>query len=210
MQRLHWKERLLDTIQHRIHEVPVPIAQINFHEDVNFFPVRARGVFLHEHSFYLLAINANGEGGYDLLTPLKLEAGSYVLVNRGWIPYRLKPQKEEELSSKGITLPTGLLDLDGVLRLPEHYWIQSDNSLATNDWYWVDLKAMALQAGIDQFFPYILDLKSSHQEDVYPKVEPLNIDIPNNHLGYALIWFSLALALFVIYVLSSCRKDAED
>ena len=42
-----------------------------------------------------------------------------------------------------------------------------------------------------------------------PRVEPVSIDLPNDHLGYAITWYSLALVLVVIYVLFSTTRSGS-
>ena len=51
VERLHWKEGLLATIDQRIHSTPRPLGEIErlFAEkhDVEYWPVTAKGTFLH-------------------------------------------------------------------------------------------------------------------------------------------------------------------
>ena len=39
-----------------------------------------------------------------------------------------------------------------------------------------------------------------------PKAQPVTIDLPNDHLGYAITWYGLAVVLLVIYIMSSLSK----
>ncbi len=39
-----------------------------------------------------------------------------------------------------------------------------------------------------------------------PRPAPLPLDIPNNHLGYAITWFGLAAALAGVYLAMLFRK----
>ena len=39
-----------------------------------------------------------------------------------------------------------------------------------------------------------------------PRPAPLPLDIPNNHLGYAITWFGLAAALAGVYLAMLLRK----
>ncbi len=48
--------------------------------------VRARGTYDGAHQFLLENLSHDGQPGYEVLTPLQLEGGRTVLVNRGWLP----------------------------------------------------------------------------------------------------------------------------
>lgn len=202
VQRLHWKQNLLATIDARIHEAPVDIASITDTASANYRHASASGVFQNEHIFYLSAISQKGEGGYDILTPLALADGRFLLVNRGWIPYDRKPDR--------FFRPSSLVTVSGILRLPEHFWFQPQNDPAHNSWYSMDLLAMAKAANIPAFLPYVLEADDTSNPQDYPVGGQTRVTMPNNHFVYALTWYGMALALLVIYGVSSFRKDAAN
>ena len=49
--------------------------------------VRVRGEWMADRQFLLDNRTRDGRAGYEVLTPLQLEDGREVLVNRGWIPF---------------------------------------------------------------------------------------------------------------------------
>jgi surfeit locus 1 family protein len=51
-----------------------------------FTRVRLRGRFDGAHQFLLDNISDGGRAGYEVLTPLLLDDGGAVLVDRGWVP----------------------------------------------------------------------------------------------------------------------------
>ena len=46
----------------------------------------------------------------------------------------------------------------------------------------------------------ILNNNISKQNEIYPKSKQVGANISNNHLKYALTWFSLAVSIFLIYL----------
>jgi surfeit locus 1 family protein len=79
-----------------------------------------------------------------------------------------------------------------------------DNELAENRWFWRDLGAMSksmFPAGAPDIAPFILEAERSDIPGGWPLGGQTRLDLPNNHLQYALTWFLLALCLVVIYVI---------
>jgi surfeit locus 1 family protein len=94
-QRLESKERLIAEIEVRAHATPQPLPAAEewpkFRpEDYEYRHVAARGKF--EHDKEALVFRAGREPGYHMLTPLRLNSGGYVLVNRGFVPVECKEQ----------------------------------------------------------------------------------------------------------------------
>jgi surfeit locus 1 family protein len=146
-----------------------------------------------------------GKGGYHVLTPLRLEDGSYLLVDRGWIPYERKQQ------DKGFFRPEGNVDAHGILRVPTSAsWMMPRNDPAGGDWYSLDLKAMAEADKLPAFLPYVLEADTTANEGGYPVGGQTRLNLPNDHFSYAVTWYGFAVILLIIYGLSSYRKNTED
>lgn len=201
VQRLQWKTELLATIEARSQEEPIDVSEIKDINQVDYRPAQASGLFQYDREFYLHAISLEGEGGYHVLTPLQLENGKYLLVDRGWVPFD-KKLPATRLDGQLI----GSVLVKGILRIPRSYWMQPANSSSKNDWYSIDLTAMAKMADIPEFMPFVLDADSTKNAGGYPLGGQTRKVLPNNHLSYAITWYGLALALLVIYGISSYRK----
>jgi|GEM_PF-17916 surfeit locus 1 family protein len=223
IQRLHWKENLIHEIQARMQEPQIDVGlSIIPPEDIpnmDYHPGRASGVLQNNHALYLNATSVGtGEGGYDLLTPLLLDGGRYLLVNRGWVPYSAKEQKPGERDqatgvgdqSNFVYKPDGLIEITGILRLPptEKPWGRPANNVGKNEWFWVDQPAMAEAADVKEFMPYILQADDAPHDGAWPVGGQTRMDLPNHHLSYAITWFWLAFCLPFIYFLSNWRRDA--
>ena len=60
---------------------------------------------------------------------------------------------------------------------------------AANIWFARDLAAMAEALGSEP----VMIIAESHDRGEWPKPRRLGVNLPNDHLQYALTWFSLAL-----------------
>jgi len=201
VKRLHWKEHILTTIHERLNSPPIDLDVALKDPNADYQPTYVSGLFQHDQEFYLNAISLKGEGGYSVLTPLQLEDGRLLLVNRGWVPYdKRDPHTRPDRQSWGP------VTIKGLLRHPQHIWLQTANIPKKNIWYSIDLDAMARQAGVPRFLPYVLDADATPNDGGYPIGGQTRVDLPNNHLVYALIWYGLAFSLGVLYILDACRK----
>src|SRR5690606_4376665 len=114
LQRLQWKLDLIERVDRRVHAAPVPAPgperwpQMTAESD-EYRRVRVNGDFLHERSARVHAVTALGSG-YWLLTPLRREDGSVVLINRGFIPPDTQAGQAEGAGPVNVT---------GLLRMSE-------------------------------------------------------------------------------------------
>lgn len=200
VQRLHWKENLLATIHQRTHLAPVDLDVALKDGAIDYRPVVVSGVFKHEHEFYVMAVSQEGRGGYHVLTPLQLNDGRDLLVDRGWVPY---DKKDPKTRFDGQIFDP--VTLSGLLRIPQRSWLQPPNDPIQNIWYSVDLSAMAHQVNMPDFVPYVLYADAIQNPGGYPIGGQTRIELPNNHFVYALTWYGLALALGVIYLIQARR-----
>ncbi len=112
VERLQWKEALIASTQERIHEPPLPLAEMEkiYREKgtVEYLPVTVSGTFMHQGERHFLA-TYEGKPGFNVYTPLMLEDGRFVLVNRGFVPYEKKdPQTRLDGQLDGPVTITGL------------------------------------------------------------------------------------------------------
>ncbi|MGH6760459.1 MAG: SURF1 family protein [Phyllobacterium sp.] len=198
VQRLHWKEGLLATIEQRTHQPPESLARIEalFAEkaEVDYWPVTVSGEFLHDRESYFFATH-RGMSGYYVYTPLQLQDGREILINRGFVPYDLK---DPALRAKGQV--TGTVTLTGLARNPVFEKPSSlvpDNEPGKNLYYWKDWSSMASKASVDRerVLPFFIDADATANPGGLPAGGVTIIDLTNNHLQYAVTWYGLAAAL---------------
>lgn len=210
VQRLAWKSDLLSRIEDRVGGEPAALPADLEAADADawdYRPVTLTGRYLHEQELHLVARTRDGETGVHVVTPFVRSDGAEVLINRGWVPI---DHRSPDARPDG--LPDGEVTLTAIGRLPEDQaWMQPDNDPARNDWFWPDLQAMADEAGIGDPGPLIFEAVESPAmpEGVYPIAGQTRIDIPNNHLEYALTWYSLALTMIGVYVAMFLRREPD-
>ncbi|WP_149739658.1 SURF1 family protein [Rhizobium sp. RU20A] len=209
VERLVWKEALLATIAERRAAPPAPLADIEAAaaagQDIDYRTVTATGTFEHGRERHFLA-TWNGESGFYVFTPLTLADGRSLFINRGFVPYdRKDPAKRSEGQVAGPVTVTGLarppLAAKPSLLVP-------DNDAAKNVFYWKDLAAMTTSAGLDpaRTLPLFVDADATPNPGGLPIGGVTQVDLPNNHLQYAVTWYGLALALAGVVLVAWVRR----
>jgi surfeit locus 1 family protein len=213
VERLAWKENLLAEIGARIHAAPRPLPARSewptlAPERVEYLHVTATGTFEHEHEAYLFRA-AGGTGaagsqpGYQVLTPLRLTDGAHVIINRGFVPL-----DRRDPATRMAGQVTGPVTLTGLLRMPEarNPFTPPDDP-ARNIWFTRDPAALGKNFGLQENAPFSIDADAAMTP---PGGLPVGgatvLDVPNNHLSYAVTWYGLALSLLAIFALFARRR----
>lgn len=199
LERLEWKTNLIAERRAAVQSAPVPVPKtLEEASHLEFHPVVAEGVFVNDKEIYLGAASpAGGQPGFQVLTPLRLADGRIVFVNRGFIRSELKnPEKRSAGQLAGPVRVTGLL------RRPKGRpgWLVPDNRPDLNYWFWVDLPAMEAATGLSNVAPFYIDADATPNSGGWPKGGVTPIDLPNDHLQYAITWFALAAAAVTVYL----------
>jgi surfeit locus 1 family protein len=203
MERRAWKEGLLADIAAGLARPPAALpAAIPHPEAWAWRPVSVDGVWDHRHEMHLLGRTLDGRAGLHIVTPLlRSDGGPAVIVDRGWAPD----------ADAAIDRPSGPVHLEGIARLPGPQGaFQPGNDAATNQWFWIDLPAMADAAGLSAAAPVVVDAAAGPDVGVYPVGGQSRIDLPNDHLQYAITWYAFAAILIAIFLLDRRRTRRTD
>ena len=192
LQRRAWKLDLIERVEQRVHAAPVAAPERARWPEVaaatdEYRHVRLAGRYLHAQATRVQAATVLGAGHW-LLTPLQQADGSVVLVNRGFVP----PGWRAPAAAEGdAVVVTGLLRLSepggGFLRR---------NDPAADRWTSRDVAGIARVRGLGEVAPYFVDADAGAAPvpDGGGPVGGLTVvRFANNHLVYALTWFTLAL-----------------
>ena len=194
LERLSWKNELLADIQARLSDDAVTLSDLGAAAVTswNYRRVRATGKLLHEQSVILLARTYKKQAGAHILTPLVLDDQRVILVDRGWVP------QGYELPNVSAEYP---VSIEGIIRAPQNPgWFTPDNDPASGQWYWIDLVTLSLEAGV-AFSPVIIEAGLGLDPSALPIGGQTRINLPNDHLQYAMTWFGLAIVLLVSFVI---------
>jgi surfeit locus 1 family protein len=207
IKRLLWKEGLIAERAAAVAAPPIPAPRsAAVTPDMEFRHITDEGVFLNDKEIFLGATSRDLQSGYQVLTPLKEPDDRIVFVNRGFIPGALKDRAKRQAGE-----PKGPVRVVGLLRLPPDgrpNWFLPDNRPDLNYWFWVDLPAMAKADKLGHVASFYIDADATPNPGGWPKGGVTRLALPNNHLQYVITWFSLAVAMIVIYVLFH-RRSAE-
>lgn len=201
LQRLEWKETLIERLETRLAERPVPLpGQMAQPDEWEFRPVLFRGRPLTGYHFPVFRTGPRGGPGYAIYRPFVQAGGTAVFVNTGWISQRAYRAE----GPPPVPQPQGAFT--AIIRMPAGKGLFTpDNRPGENLWYWADLTAMAGAAGLERWMPVTLWLVPEGARPGEPGF-PVRVDLPNNHLQYAITWFSLAFFLAVIFILFAYRQ----
>ncbi len=209
VQRLAWKQDLLATIDARLAAPAVPIGQIEAGiaggGDIRYAPVTVTGRFDHARERHFFA-TYRAASGYFVFTPLVMDDGRQVLVNRGFVPFDRKAPDSRLQGQVGGTVTVVGLARQRLDAKPS--FIVPDNDLAANIFYWKDWSAMVSSAGLDPaaVLPFFIDADDTPNPGGWPVGGVTRIDLPDNHLQYAVTWYGLAVTLVLVVAAFTWRR----
>jgi surfeit locus 1 family protein len=201
MDRREWKRGILDRIAVNQAAPPMTVDELVKGDPLRreYGRVRVTGKFLHDKEFYLAARSLKDKVGMQVVTPLRLDDGRIVLFDRGWIP----SEKKDPAGRAAGQVP-GRVELVGIVRRSQvKRQFAPDNDPAKNFWFHVDVPEMRQMAGgtpdpvLDTFF---LEADTAPNPGGLPIGGQTRLDIPNDHLQYAITWFLIALAGAGVYL----------
>jgi surfeit locus 1 family protein len=205
LERRVWKEELIARIEARTKAPTVAIPSEGDWKNVSaerdeYRRVTARGAFRHDREVQVYTVVSEQKGraagpGYWVMTPLELNSGAAVIVNRGFVPLdRRKPDTRSAGQLSGQTTVTGLL------RMPEQATpFSPENDPARNAWYRRDPGEIARALKLERVAPFTIDADATPNPGGLPEGGRTRINFPNDHLQYAITWFGLALALAGVF-----------
>jgi len=140
--------------------------------------------------------------GYWVFAPARLAGGSLVIVNRGFVPLDRK-----DPASRAQGEPHGSVDIVGIVRWPETRGLFTPaDDIKDNVWYLRDIKAIAAAKHWQSVAPFYVEQESPLPPGGLPQAGKLIVNLPDNHLEYAITWFGLALALAGVYLVWLTRR----
>ena len=190
--RLQWKQNLINQISQGLKSSPV---QYSSNIKKNYQRVTLNGEYHFENQIYLYSLNDKGKPGFDVITPFKTIRKENVLINRGWIKKNFKNNSEINLPSKKII---------GLLRPANRKNpFTPDNNINKNIWFSINLEDVYKITG-KKFNKFIVYLEDQNIE--IPKPKKITVKVSNNHLKYAITWYSISISILFYYLYFRKKK----
>jgi surfeit locus 1 family protein len=197
--RLAEKQALLADIAQRTAAPPISLndvlARRDKGADIEFVAVKTKGTFDHRSERHKLA-TFEGSPGWQIITPFTSEEGIVALVDRGIASDDLRDTGKRPENASPVELTAVVRAHDN-----ERGFFDPENDVDGNVWYWWDVPAMLSSVSIAtemKVAPFVLQALPSDDPKKFPRASNPEVQLRNNHLQYAITWFSLAIVLLVI------------
>jgi surfeit locus 1 family protein len=217
LRRLEWKEAILAEIAGRLAAEPVAVPPDATPGADQYLRVRATGTLDSGELHVYTSVPQRGVG-YRVIAPMTLADGRRVLLDRGFVP----------IGDKDAARPPGPIAVTGSLAWPQETdRFTSDPDRAKNIWFARDVPQMA--AALETAPVMIVVAESAaagapgarpvsqpasqpvSQPASQPIPQPVTVNIPNDHLQYAITWFLLAIVwtLMTGYLLYRIKRRID-
>ena len=178
VQRLAWKNNLIREISESLGTPPISVVPNEINIGSQYLSVSANGKFLEKELHVLHSLKPYGPG-FKVIKPFKLSSNEIILVDLGFVEEKNKAKERiftDETIKGNIFFPN------------ETDFFTPDPNLDRNIWFARSLDSMANYLGT---MPILLVLSNSVDRGVI--TTPLRANLVNNHLQYAVTWFSMAV-----------------
>ncbi len=178
LQRLDWKQTVLDEIEAQIAGEAEPLPANPTPEAHRYQPVAIAGR-METGELHVLVSSRDYGAGFRIIAPFTTEDGRRILIDRGFVLNE----------AKGAERSTGVMSLEGNLHWPdERDGYTPDDDPEGNWWYARDVSKMAATLNTD---PVLVIARTSTDPGI--KALPVTTEgIPNDHAEYAMTWFLMA------------------
>jgi len=197
LERLQWKLGLIEQIRRNMAAPAISLDQalrLGIAR-AQYRRVAVRGSLDNSRENYLYTTGPQAKPVYHVLSPLLLAGGAAVMVDRGYIPISLRDR-----AARSGSEPNGPVDFVGILRSPDEPGLFTPSpDLRNRVWFARDVGAMASHDHLRLVAPVVLEAVATAGQ-TWPRGGQTRVDLPNDHLQYALTWFLLAAALVVVYL----------
>jgi surfeit locus 1 family protein len=216
LDRKVWKEGLIATLQQRLAGAPSGLPPLQSwptldpaqdeYRRVQFAaelePNQEALVFTSGSAF---RPDVSGSG-YWAFAPARLTGGGVVVVDRGFVP-----EGRQDKTTRATGEVAGRIDMVGVMRWPEtQSWFMPQADPAHNLWFVRDPGAIARAKGWGEVAPFFIELESPVPPGGLPLPGPLKVNLPDDHLQYAMTWFGLAAVVLVSFAFWARSRWQED
>lgn len=204
IERLQWKRGLIAALAAAKEKPPLTRlpTEIEALENLQFQPVTLRGHWRSNTEFHLTPRYFHNQFGYWVISPFTLTDGRTLLVNRGWVPGKLKL-----LQTRPETGVRGVATLNGIVRVgAERGYFTPPSQPEKNIWFGRDIAQMGESAKLKNLVPVMVDRVGTQDVKQLPVPSDGTIRLRNDHLSYVITWYGIALGILVIFMMYHRKK----
>jgi cytochrome oxidase assembly protein ShyY1 len=205
LSRAEEKRELLASYAERQAGDAVAATQLAQLQDPAYRRVHLFGHFDAEHSLLLDNRMRDGQVGVELLQPfLDQASGLWLLVNRGWLPW---PDRRNPVQ---FATPERALSVDAWVYVAPGAPFQLHADPQGGQW-----PRLLTSIDASHLWPQLSREGFAHELRMEPGLASYRLDWPvvamgpEKHLGYAVQWFALALALVLLYLYFGWHNNKE-
>ena len=152
----------------------------------------------------------DGNTGFHVVVPFALDDGRVILINRGWIPEKFGPLPRRGRPAWRCRRDS--VTVNGLVHVvrPKGRFVP-DNEPGRDMWFTITPSEIGAAKGVDAVATYYIDrLRPASARPTITDWRSTEVSVRNDHLQYAITWFSFAISLAVIYVLYHRRRSREE
>jgi surfeit locus 1 family protein len=208
--RYEYKKSLLAEQHSRLLSSPKPFLTVANLADsqLQFQTVKVQGYYLNHLNILMQNEYYHDQLGYEVLTPLKIKGNDkLLLIDRGWVKAinNLTPPKIANIS--------GQQQIAGYIKTLNENKFTLGKNILNPDVYPLVIQKISFaelsQITKQSFYPYILRLNASAPNG-FIRDWIISTMSPARHLGYAIQWLLMALALLIAYFCFSSQQVKND
>ena len=160
--------------------------------------IALRGTWMPQHTVYLDNRQMDGRPGFFVLTPLRIDPGTVIMVQRGWVPRNF----QDRTQLPPVETPAGTVEIEGrVAEAPSKLFSfaggdpgQGSSRIRQN----LDLADYRRETGLP--LASLSVLQTGEPGEGLQRRWPEIASGVEKHYGYAFQWFGLAALIAILYV----------
>ncbi|MFC7377140.1 SURF1 family protein [Brevundimonas sp. GCM10030266] len=212
VQRLHWKEYLIAEAEATAAAPPIGVENLQGFRSFEFQKLSLICPGLDTAPYVELQTIHDGQPGVRLISlcvsePVRFgdgQVGYRFVVDRGFIPDTVSARPAQQLSDKPVLLTAEIRtvpDAGGMTPPPEGHRFYGRDLEAMTEVLLRDQERLGARNEERMLWGYWLYATTSSNPD-WPALQPSAppAAFSNNHLGYAMTWFGLAIVLVGFYI----------
>lgn len=155
---------------------------------------RLQGRWVQGHTVFLDNRQMDTRVGFFAMTPLVLQDGGAILVQRGWVPRNFEDRTRLPL----VDTPQGVVEIEGRIAPPppKLYELSSPGVGAIRQN--LDLEQFRVETGLP-LMPLTLQQTGAPSEGLLRDWPAVNVGV-DKHYGYAFQWFGLSALVAALYL----------